>query len=72
MTLSPWNVPFFFFLFSFFLSWPREAPEGSYLAQNLKEAIDLTSVDHLKEKVEKLFIIGGYAAYEVSWQCFKI
>lgn len=63
---------FLFFFFIFFLSWPREAPEGSYLAQNLKEAIDLTSVDHLKEKVEKLFIIGGYAAYEVSWQCFKI
>lgn len=42
----------------------KEAPEGSYLAQNLKEAVDLTSVDHLKEKIEKLFIIGGYTAYE--------
>lgn len=41
-----------------------EAAEGSYLAESLKEAISLTSSAQLKDKVEKLFVIGGYSAYK--------
>ncbi|GAB1603367.1 dihydrofolate reductase-like isoform X1 [Argonauta hians] len=39
------------------------APEGSYLAKDLNEAIELTQTGSIKDQVEKVFIIGGSGVY---------
>ncbi|CAI9728051.1 dihydrofolate reductase isoform X1 [Octopus vulgaris] len=40
------------------------APEGAHLARDLKEAIDLFQNGSIKDKVNKLFIIGGSGVYQ--------
>ena len=53
----------FFLILNFFFN--SVAPPGTFLAQNLDQAIDMTQNGSLKDKTEQIFIIGGSSVYKV-------
>lgn len=44
----------------------RDIPESVYHAKDFNSALDLLGSDSLKESLDRVFVIGGSAIYQVA------